>query len=169
LSLVDGLAVLRERGFVQQISDEAGLWSALARPVTVYCGYDPTRDSLTVGHLVSIMMLAHLQRAGHRPIALLGGGTAMVGDPTGKTEMREILSAEQIQTNASGIRGQFERYLDFGPGGALMLNNADWLMGLRYIPFLRDIGRHFSVNQLLQHETYELRPAPGLRLPAPVP
>jgi tyrosyl-tRNA synthetase len=151
------LDLLRERGFVQQISDEAGLRAALARPVTVYCGYDPTRDSLTVGHLLSIMMLAHLQRAGHRPIVLLGGGTAMVGDPTGKNEMREILSAEQIEQNARGIRRQFERYLRFGSDGALMLNNADWLLGLRYIAFLRDIGRYFSVNQLLQHETYRER------------
>ena len=151
------LEVLRERGFVQQISNEQGLRAACSQPATVYCGYDPTRDSLTVGHLLSVMMLAHLQRQGHRPIALLGGGTAMVGDPTGKTEMREILPIDEIERNALGIRAQFERYLDFAGGRALMLNNADWLLELRYLPFLRDIGRHFSVNQLLQHETYRER------------
>lgn len=151
------LDVLRERGFVQQVSDEAGLRAALERPITVYCGYDPTADSLHVGHLMSIMMLAHLQRCGHRPIALVGGGTGMIGDPTGKSEMRQILAAEQIEHNARAIQRQLSRYLEFGEGRALLLNNAHWLLELRYIPFLRDIGRYFSVNQLLQHETYRER------------
>src|SRR6476620_5122203 len=154
---VNALDVLRERGFVNQVSDEAGLRAALEAPVTVYCGYDPTRDSLQVGNLVTIMMLAHLQRSGHRPIALIGGGTGMIGDPSGKTEMRRMLTVDQIEQNARGLRGQFARYLDFADDRALMLNNAEWLLKLGYIQFLRDIGRHFSVNQLLQHETYRSR------------
>ena len=158
---MNALDVLRERGYIHQVSDEAGLRAALERETTVYCGYDPTRDSLQVGNLVSIMMLAHLQRAGHRPIALIGGGTALIGDPSGKTEMREMLTMEQIRHNARALHDQFGRFLSFGCGRALMLNNADWLSELRYIPFLRDIGRHFSVNQLLQHETYRERLAGG--------
>ncbi|MCC7106355.1 MAG: tyrosine--tRNA ligase [Chloroflexi bacterium] len=150
----DALDLLRERGFVQLVSDEAGLRRQLAEPTTVYCGYDPTSDSLTVGHLVSIMMLAQLQRASHRPIALVGGGTGMVGDPTGKTQQRPILTVEELAHNKTGIRAQLGRFLEFSDGGAVMLDNADWLLDLSYIPFLREIGRHFSVNQLLQHETY---------------
>jgi tyrosyl-tRNA synthetase len=151
------LDVLKERSFVQQVSNKAGLRAALETPTTVYCGYDATRDSLQVGNLVSIMVLAHLQRAGHRPIALIGGGTTMIGDPSGKMEMREMLTPEQIQDNALRLQHQLSRYLDFSDGRALMLNNADWLLGLQYIEFLREIGRHFSVNQLLQHETYRER------------
>lgn len=152
-----GFDLLVERGFVHQSSNDQALRAALTRPVTVYCGYDPTASSLTVGHLVPIMMLAHLQRAGHRTIALVGGGTTMVGDPTGKTEMRQMLSKEQIASNQEGIKSQLGRYLDFSDGRALMVNNADWLMQLGYVDFLREIGRHFSVNQMLQHETYRDR------------
>jgi tyrosyl-tRNA synthetase len=155
------LDVLRERGFVQQVSNEPGLRAALERPITLYCGYDPTRDSLQVGNLISIMMLAHLQRGGHRPIALIGGGTTMIGDPSGKTEMREMLTQQQIEQNGLHLRQQFARYLDFSDDRALMLNNADWLLRLEYVPFLREIGRHFSVNQLLQHETYRERLSGG--------
>jgi tyrosyl-tRNA synthetase len=154
---VNAVDVLVDRGFVHQISNEAGLRAALARPTTLYCGYDPTRDSLQVGNLVSVMALAHLQRAGHRPIVLIGGGTGLIGDPSGKTEMRQLLTLEQIQDNAAGVQRQFSRFVDFEAGRALLLNNADWLLELRYIPFLRDVGRHFSVNQLLQHETYRQR------------
>jgi tyrosyl-tRNA synthetase len=152
-----GFDLLVERGFVYQSSNDQALRAALARPMTLYCGYDPTASSLTVGHLVPIMMLAHLQRAGHRPIALVGGGTTMVGDPTGKTEARQMMSLEQIASNQEGIKAQLGRYLDFSEGRALMVNNADWLPNLRYIEFLREIGRHFSVNQMLQHETYRDR------------
>jgi len=152
-----GFDLLVERGFVYQSSNDQALRAALTLPMTLYCGYDPTASSLTVGHLVPIMMLAHLQRAGHRTIALVGGGTTMVGDPTGKTEMRQMLSKEQIASNQDGIKAQLGRYLDFSDGRALMVNNADWLMQLGYIDFLREIGRHFSVNQMLQHETYRDR------------
>ena len=152
-----GFDLLVERGFVYQSSNDQALRAALTRPMTLYCGYDPTASSLTVGHLVPVMMLAHLQRAGHRTIALVGGGTTMVGDPTGKTEMRQMLSTEQIASNQEGIKAQLGRYLDFSDGRALMVNNADWLMQLGYIDFLREIGRHFSVNQMLQHETYRDR------------
>jgi tyrosyl-tRNA synthetase len=154
---LNALDVLRERGFVQNVSNEAGLRAAFQRPITLYDGFDPTRDTLQVGNLVGIMMLAHLQRCGHRPIALLGGGTTMIGDPSGKTEMRETLTYEQIERNARGVLPQFARYIDFNDGRALLLNNAEWLLQLDYIPFLRDIGRYFSVNQLLQHETYRER------------
>jgi tyrosyl-tRNA synthetase len=152
------LDTLRERGFIQQVSDEAALRAAFdAGQVTAYCGYDPTASSLTVGHLVSVMMLAHFQRAGHRPIVVVGGGTGMIGDPSGKTEMRQLLTVEQIEANMAGLRNQFDRHLDFTSDAALMVNNADWLLPLGYIEFLRDIGRHFSVNQLLQHSTYRER------------
>jgi len=152
-----GFDLLKERGFVYQSSNDQALRAALTRPITLYCGYDPTASSLTVGHLVPVMMLAHLQRAGHRPLALVGGGTTMVGDPTGKAEARQMLSLEQIASNQEGIKTQLGRHLDFTEGRALMLNNADWLPNLGYIQFLRDIGRHFSVNQMLQHETYRER------------
>lgn len=153
----DVIDALIERGFVHQVSDEHGLRLALGEPLAVYCGYDPTASSLQLGNLVSIMMLAHLQRAGHRPIVVVGGGTGLIGDPLDRTEMRPMLSPEQIESHVAGQRGQFERFLDFGDDCALMLNNADWLLTLRYIEFLRDIGRHFSVNQLLQHSSYRER------------
>ncbi len=149
--------LLVERGFVHQASNGAALREALRRPITLYCGYDATASSLHVGSLVTIMLMAHLQRAGHRPIGLVGGGTTLVGDPSGKTEARPLLSREQIRENMRGIRAQLGRYLDFEGGRALMLDNADWLLELKYVEFLREIGRHFSVNQLLQHETYRER------------
>jgi tyrosyl-tRNA synthetase len=155
-----GFDLLVERGFVYQSSNDQALRTALARPLTVYSGYDPTADSLTVGHLVPVMMLAHLQRAGHRPIALVGAGTTMVGDPTGKAEARVMMTKEQIANNQEAIKGQLSHYLDFSPGSSVqarMVNNADWLMKLGYVDFLREIGRHFSVNQMLQHETYRER------------
>lgn len=159
--------VLEERGLIGQVSDAAGLRAALAdpagHPVTVYVGFDPTATSLHIGHLMSIMTLAHFQQHGHRPIALIGGGTGMIGDPTDKASQRPILTLEQIGRNIAGMRPQFARYLDFDGGRfganppALLLNNADWLLSLQYVPFLRDIGKLFSVNQLLSHSTYRDR------------
>src|SRR3954467_2611191 len=139
-----GFDLLVERGFVYQSSNDQALREALKRPITYYCGYDATASSLTAGPLVPIMMLAHLQRAGHRPIALVGGGTTMVGDPTGKAEARQLLSREQIASHQEGIKAQLSRYLDFSNDRAWMVNNADWLLDLRYVDFLREIGRHFS-------------------------
>ncbi len=155
--------ILLERGFVEQVSDEERLRQILQETtVTAYVGYDPTAASLHVGNLLSIMMLGHLQRAGHRPIALLGGGTAMIGDPSGKTEMRKMMTREQIVANARKIQQQFSRVLDFREGGALLLDNAEWLLELNYVEFLREIGRHFSVNRMLAAEAYKQRLETGL-------
>ena len=155
---------LQSRGYVQDVSDLDGLRQAFADGVvTAYVGFDPTAPSLHVGHMLGIMMLASLQRFGHRPIALGGGGTALVGDPSGKTSTRAIVSESEIRSNLERILPQFERYLDFEGNRwgdnppALLLNNADWLLSLHYIPFLRDIGRHFSVNEMLAAETYRTR------------
>ncbi len=149
---------LRQRGFIANVSDEAGLTNLLDRTrVTLYCGYDATAPSLHVGNLVSIMLLAHFQRAGHRPVVVMGGGTTMIGDPSGKTTARAMLPSEVIARNLPRIRSQFGRYIDLAEDRALVLNNADWLLPLRYIDFLRDIGRHFTLNQLMQHETYRER------------
>lgn len=155
---------LRERGFVHDIVDEPGLRAEFDKgPVTYYIGFDPTGPSLHAGHMAALMLLATLQRFGHRPIALAGGGTAMVGDPTGRTSAREIIRLEDLERNVSGISVQLAHYLDFEGGqfgdnpAALLLNNADWLLELEYIPFLRDIGRHFSVNEMLATETYRER------------
>jgi tyrosyl-tRNA synthetase len=148
---------LTERGFVYQVSDEAGLRAALEQPLTLYCGYDPTASSLTHGHLVTIMMLAHLQRAGHRPVALVGGGTGMIGDPSDKTSARPILSVEEIDANVANIRGQLSRYLEFGDGRAELVDNAEWLRETRYLDFLRDVGKHFSINVMLDLEFVRTR------------
>jgi tyrosyl-tRNA synthetase len=156
---------LRSRGYVQDISDGAGLRETFDREVvTGYIGFDPTAASLHVGHLLSIMVLGTLQRFGHRPIALAGGGTTMVGDPTGRTATRKVLLPEEIQANLQNVVKQFDRYIDFKGGrfgdrspAALLVNNADWLLQLKYIEFLRDIGRHFSVNEMLAAETYKQR------------
>lgn len=155
---------LRERGYVYDVTDEAALRAAFDRgPVTFYNGYDATATSLHVGNLVSIMMLANLQRLGHRPIALAGGGTSLIGDPSGKSTERVMLTEETIDANLAGIKEQFGRYLDFEGGmfgdnqPALLINNADWLLGLSLIPFLRDVGKHFSVNEMLAAETYRVR------------
>jgi tyrosyl-tRNA synthetase len=155
--------VFRERGFVEQITDEPQIRDLLEqKSVTCYIGFDPTAASLHIGSLVPIMSLAHLQRHGHRPIALVGGGTALIGDPSGKTEMRQILTREQIDHNAQGLQKQLARYLEFGNGKAVLLNNAEWLTQLNYIEFLRDIGRHFSVNRMLTAESYRIRLETGL-------
>ncbi|MBP7000113.1 tyrosine--tRNA ligase [Amaricoccus sp.] len=152
------LQVIRARGFVQDCTDLAGLDAALAAgPVTAYVGYDATARSLHVGHLVNIMMLRWLQKTGHRPITLLGGGTTKVGDPSFRDDERPLLTPEQIAGNAAALAAVFDRYLDYGPGGALMLDNAEWLDGLNYLGFLRDIGRHFSVNRMLAFESVKSR------------
>ncbi len=158
------LEYLQSRGYVQDVSDPDALRRAFAEGVvTAYVGFDPTAPSLHVGHMLGMMMLSSLQRFGHRPIALGGGGTALVGDPTGKTSTRAIVSEEDIRSNLQRILPQFQRYLDFSGGQfgtnppALLLNNADWLLPLHYIPFLRDIGRYFSVNEMLAAETYRQR------------
>ena len=154
--------VLKARGFVEQVSDEEGLRARLTRPTTFYIGYDPTATSFHVGNLLTIMAMAHMQCCGHRPIALMGGGTGMIGDPSGKTEMRQLLAPEQIERNLRALRGQISRYVDLGEGRGLMLNNADWLLPLNYISFLREIGRHFSVNRMLAAEAYRTRLEAGL-------
>ena len=154
--------ILKARGFVEQVSDEEGLRAALERPCTCYIGYDPTASSLHVGNLFTIMALAHMQRQGHRPIAIVGGGTGMIGDPSGKTEIRQMLTKEQIDTNLQAIKEQIGRFVDFADDEALILNNAEWLLSLNYIEFLRDIGRHFSVNRMLAAESYRVRLETGL-------
>jgi tyrosyl-tRNA synthetase len=155
--------VFRERGFIEQITDELRIGELLAQKrITCYIGFDPSASSLHIGSLVPIMALAHMQRQGHRPIALVGGGTGLIGDPSGKTEMRQILTREQIDHNALCLQRQLSRYLDFGEGKAVLLNNADWLTALNYIEFLRDIGRHFSVNRMLTAESYRIRLEKGL-------
>ena len=154
--------ILRERGFVAQSTDNEELGRYLSEPASCYIGFDPTADSLHVGSLVPIMALAQMQRNGHRPIVHVGGGTGMVGDPSGKTEMRQLLSLEQIGNNVAALKKQLSHFLDFGEDGALLVNNADWLVDLRYIEFLRDIGRHFSVNRMLAAESYKIRLETGL-------
>ena len=156
----DFLNVLSERGFVHQISDAKGLDDLCAKEtVTAYIGFDCTAPSLHAGSLVPIMMLHWFQQTGHRPIALMGGGTTRVGDPSGKDESRKILTEAAIEENKAGIRKVFEKLLRFGdgPGDAIMLDNADWLLKLNYVDFLRDIGRHFSVNQMIQRDSVRLR------------
>lgn len=154
---------LKERGFFKQVTFEAELRETLAeQKVTAYVGFDPTADSLHVGHLMGIMALAHLQRAGHRPIALVGGGTVMIGDPSGRTELRKMLSREEIAQNAVGIKAQLSHYMDFSNDQALLVNNADWILSLNYIDFLREIGSQFSVNRMLTAECFRSRMERGL-------
>jgi len=154
--------VFMERGFIEKVTDDEKLPEILKEKVTCYIGFDPTASSFHVGNLVPIMALAHMQRHGHRPIALVGGGTGLVGDPSGKDEMRQILTYEEINKNAEIQRKQFARFLDFSEDRALLLNNADWLTKLNYIDFLRDIGAHFSVNRMLAAESVKIRLETGL-------
>jgi len=151
------LDLLQERGFVQDISDAEGLRRRLERPITLYWGYDATAPSLTLGHLYSLMMLSWFQRFDHRPIALAGGGTTLIGDPTGKQASRPMMTPEQIDENLMAIKPQMARFLNFDSDAALMLNNADWLTKLNFVEFMRQIGSRFSVNEILRLEAYRSR------------
>jgi len=155
--------VLKERGFIAQVTHEEKVREILGQGgVTFYIGFDPTADSLHVGHFLQLIVMSHMQRAGHRPIAILGGGTAMVGDPTGRTDMRKMLTQEEIMHNAEQFKKQMGKLIDFSDGKALMLNNADWLLSLNYVEFLRDIGVHFTVNRMLAAECFKTRYEKGL-------
>lgn len=157
------LKVLKERGFFQQCTDENLLNEMLEKgEVRFYAGFDPTGPSLHCGHLVPLFAMAHLQKFGHKPIALVGGGTARIGDPSGKTEMRKMLTVEQVRENAESLKKQIARFIHFEENGALLLDNAEWLSSLNYIDFLREIGRHFSVNKMLTFESYKKRLETGL-------
>ena len=155
--------VLKERGFIAQVTDEDKIKHLLNDEKTVfYIGFDPTADSLHIGHFLQLMVMSHMQKAGHTPIALIGGGTAMVGDPTGKTDMRRVMTKDEIDFNASCFKKQMSGFIDFSEGKAIMVNNYDWLGKLEYIPFLRDIGTHFSVNRMLTAECFKTRLEKGL-------
>ena len=154
--------ILEERGFIKQVTHE-GLRELLEREkVTFYIGFDPTADSLHVGHFVALMAMAHMQRAGHRPIVLLGGGTGMIGDPSGKSDMRKMMTTETVDHNVAQFRKQIGRFLDFSDDKAIMVDNGDWLRDLNYIEFLREVGVHFSVNRMLTAECYKRRLEKGL-------
>ena len=157
------LDILKERGFLHQLTHEEEIAELLAKEkFTVYIGFDPTADSLHVGHFLGMMVMAHMQRAGHRPICLIGGGTAMVGDPSGKTDMRKMMTMETIRHNGECFKKQMRRFIDFNEDKALMVNNADWLLQLNYVGMLRDVGASFSVNRMLTAECYKQRLERGL-------
>lgn len=159
-SVIDTLV---ERGFIKQFTHEKETRELLEKEkVTFYIGFDPTADSLHVGHFLALMLMAHMQRAGHRPIVLVGGGTAMVGDPSGKTDMRKMLTTDDIEHNVQCIKKQVGRFIDFSDDKAILANNADWLMNLNYVEFLRDVGVHFSVNKMLTADCYKQRIEKGL-------
>ncbi len=154
---------LKERGYLAQVTHEAEVRELLGKPgATFYIGFDPTADSLHVGHFVQMMVMAHMQRAGHRPIALLGGGTGMIGDPSGRSDLRQVLTKEIIAHNVEQFRKQMSLLIDFSDGKALMVDNADWLLNLNYVDFLREIGAHFSVNRMLTADCYRQRLEKGL-------
>lgn len=155
---------LKERGLLAQTTDEEKVKELINgdKPVTFYIGFDPTADSLHVGHFVAVVIMAHMQRHGHKPIALFGGGTGMIGDPSGKTDMRKMLTRETIEHNIECFKKQMQRLIDFSDGKAQIANNGDWLLNLNYIDFLREIGVHFSVNRMLSFECYKQRLERGL-------
>lgn len=155
--------LFQDRGLIAQVTDEDAVRDLLGREkITFYTGFDATADSLHVGHFMQLIVMRHMQQAGHRPIILLGGGTTMVGDPTGKTDMRKMLTKEQIQHNVECFKKQMSKFIDVSDGKALFLNNADWLLNLNYIDFLREIGVHFSVNKMLTYECFKTRLERGL-------
>jgi len=163
LSKRNAYDILIERGFVKQVTNENAVRELFtSKPVTAYVGFDATADSLHVGNFLGLMALAHLQREGHRPIAIIGGGTTLIGDPSGKTEMRKMLSREKIEQYASKIKSQIARYIELDGKRGFAVNNADWLVDLKYIEILRDIGKHFSVNRMLTAEAYKARLETGL-------
>ena len=154
---------LEERGYFSQATHRNEIYDLLSKPgVSFYIGFDPTADSLHVGHFVQMMVMSHMQKAGHRPIALMGGGTGMIGDPSGRTDMRQMMTVETIDHNVECFKKQMGKVIDFSDGKALIVNNADWLRDLNYIEFLRDIGPHFSVNKMLTAECYKQRLEKGL-------
>jgi tyrosyl-tRNA synthetase len=155
--------ILEERGFIAQLTHEKEIKDILEKEkVTFYIGFDPTADSLHVGHFIPLMVMSHMQKAGHTPIAIIGGGTTMVGDPTGKTDMRKMLTLDEINENAEKFKLQISKFIDFNDNKALMINNADWLLDLKYVDFLREIGVHFSVNRMLTAECFKSRLEKGL-------
>ena len=155
--------VLKERGMIEQCTNEEEIRKLLgSESVTFYIGFDPTADSLHVGHFIQIMVMAHMQRYGHRPIALIGGGTTMIGDPSGRQDLRQVMTQERIAENGEKFKKVFEKFLTFEDDRAMMVNNAEWLLPLNYISFLRDVGAHFSVNRMLTAECYKSRMEKGL-------
>lgn len=155
--------ILKERGFIEQCTHEDEVREALGKEsVTFYIGFDATADSLTAGHFLTVMAMKHMQEAGHRPIALLGGGTTLIGDPSGKSDMRSLMTRETIDYNAKRFQEQLSKYIDFRDDKALIANNADWLLDLNYVEFLREVGIHFSVNKMLAAESYKQRMEKGL-------
>ncbi|MGL4850799.1 MAG: tyrosine--tRNA ligase [Clostridium sp.] len=152
------LDTLKERGYIKQFTHEDETHELLGKEkITFYIGFDPTADSLHVGHFIALMFMSHMQKAGHRPIVLIGGGTVTIGDPSGKTDMRKMLTDEQIQHNVDSIKNQMSRFIDFSDDKAILVNNADWLRGLNYIDFLREVGSQFSVNKMLAAECFKRR------------
>ena len=162
--MTNALDILRERGYVGQTVYEEDLYKILgSEKVPFYVGFDPTADSLHIGHYIPIMAMAHMQKCGHKPIVLVGGGTGMIGDPSGRSDLRSMLTKEQVEHNVACIKKQMERFLSFeGENGAVIVNNADWLLGLNYIDFLRDVGVYFSVNKMLTAECFKIRYEKGL-------
>ncbi|AFS79401.1 tyrosyl-tRNA ligasee [Gottschalkia acidurici 9a] len=155
--------ILNERGYIKQTTHENEIRELLGKEsVTFYIGFDPTADSLHVGHFIAMMFMSHMQKAGHRPIALVGGGTGMIGDPSGRTDMRNMLTHEDIDHNVNCIKKQMEKFIDFTDDKAILVNNADWLLDLNYVDFLREIGVHFSVNRMLSAECFKQRYERGL-------
>ena len=154
---------LVERGLIAQVTNEEEIKKMINEGKAVfYIGFDPTADSLHVGHFMALCLMKRLQAAGNRPIALVGGGTGMIGDPSGRTDLRKVLTVDDIDHNCECFKKQMSRFIEFGEGKAMMVNNADWLRNLNYIEFLRDVGPHFSVNRMLTAECYKMRMEQGL-------
>lgn len=160
---MNAFEVLNQRGFLAQMTNEEAIKKILSeKKISFYVGFDPTADSLTAGHFLTVMTMAHMQRAGHRPIVLFGGATAMIGDPSGRTDMRKMLTRDEIKTNIAKFKEQMSRFIDFSDDKAIVVDNADWLSGKNYIDFLRDVGPYFTVNRMLGAECYKSRLDIGL-------